>query len=125
MQDKWRVDNWGRNTLPKSPNYKGTVWIDGMQERANDWVQVMPETIGQYTGLLDNNGKKIFEGDILRTSNKNEPIWYVDYKLCGFCVNQRNVNYSCRLDEFEIETDLEVIGNVHDNPELLDKIDEE
>lgn len=71
------------------------------------------------TGLTDDKKNKIFDGDILRTSNKNEPIWYVDYKLCCFCVNQRNVNYSCRLDEFEVETELEVIGNIHDNPELL------
>lgn len=84
------------------------------------WVWVDKDTFGEFTGLMDKNGKRIFEGDILKTSNKNEPIWYVDYKLCSFCVNQRNVNYSCRLDEFEIETDLEVIGNIYDKPELLE-----
>lgn len=82
-------------------------------------IEVIPETVGQYTDLTDKNGTKIFEGDILNTTNSNYAIWYVDYKNTAFCCNQGNVNYSCVLDEFIQFSEVEVIGNIHDNSELL------
>ena len=82
--------------------------------------EVDPSTVGQYTGLTDKNGKKIFEGDILDTTNSNSRIWYVDYRNTAFCCDQGNANYSCVLDDFTQVSDVEVIGNIHDNPELLE-----
>ena len=86
-------------------------------------LEIAPATVGQYTGLTDKNGVKIFEGDILLTTNPNCKIWYVDYKPTAFCANQSNVNYSCILDEFVSGFEAEVIGNIHENPELLSKED--
>lgn len=84
---------------------------------------VFPDTLGQYTGLTDKNGKRIFEGDILNIVDEygNSCIWSVDYKESAFYVNQKGVNYSTYLGDFNNSCyDIEVIGNIYDNPELLE-----
>jgi len=88
-----------------------------------EWLEVIQETVGQFTGLTDKNGKKIFEGDILKRTNGNKYLWYVDFKLSAFCANQSNCNYACELGELLEMIELEVIGNIHDNPELLEEGD--
>ena len=90
----------------------------------NIFIEVDHETVGQYTGLTDKNGKKIFEGDI---------IAYTDYygeELIEGIVKYGNFNCSCcdgvygwYIDGGDIRSVVEgvlcVIGNIHDNPELL------
>ena len=72
--------------------------------------QVDPETVGQFTGLTDKNGKKIFEGDIVKVDGK---VYEVKYMLGQFFVG---INMPIAYKRF----DCEVIGNIHDNPELLE-----
>lgn len=78
---------------------------------------VIPVTVGQFTGLTDKNGKKIFEGDIVDILTENEEIGVVAYEDGGFLVNADGfcVDFHTNIKG----TDLEVIGNIHDNPELL------
>ena len=83
------------------------------------FYKVDPTTVGQYTGLTDKNGKRIFEGDIIRTERNGGRTYFVlfDDDLCAFIgrVYERNI-----FTTFEGDGDrYEVIGNVHDNPELL------
>lgn len=79
---------------------------------------VIPETVGQYTGLTDKNGKKIFEGDIVEYQNGYGHIEWAQLHGAFMCVEE-NGDYWEWLDNMY---DIEVIGNIHDihdNPELL------
>lgn len=84
---------------------------------------VVPDTVGQYTGLTDKNVKKIFEGDIVhcvsRLDNANMVVIYEDGEFRLVLCKDFN-DYKCGLGFYEIRNFAkEVIGNIHDNPELL------
>lgn len=79
-------------------------------------------TLGQYTGINDVKGKKIFEGDIIKSTNAYNytDIYSIDYKSGDFCINQKGVNFSTRLSNlYNGEYEIEVIGNIYDNPDLF------
>ena len=81
-------------------------------------AEVIPETIGQFTGLLDKNGKKIFEGDVVTCNISYE---MGGYPYCARITSPVIYNYGIfkplhRCDDYSVE----VIGNIYDNPELLE-----
>ena len=90
---------------------------------------VYTDTLGQFTGLTDKNGKKIFEGDIVRIlGNQDVEDWKnVDYTALiafldgGFCAIDGTIEEHGfrRYALARMDFDMEVIGNIHDNPELL------
>ena len=114
---------------------KANKWF--MEVAENKWKGLQPNTLGQYTGLKDKNGKEIYEGDILRgneypfncdgVDNYFAEIVWAD-NVCGFYrLTHKKPNSTVRgishgnweqLDEDDIKS-FEVIGNIHDNPELL------
>lgn len=83
---------------------------------------VYTDTLGQYTGLTDKNGTKIFEGDVLRfvSPDLEEPsktLYVVEYIEDGFALRVAGRNL---MEEFDGVPELyEIIGNIHDNPELV------
>ena len=86
-------------------------------------IDIDENTIGQYTGIDDKNGKEIYEGDIVRKFNGI--IGKVIYEHSEFIIdvtNNKKLDYG-RLDL--IENFVEVIGNIYDNPDLLGKGAEE
>lgn len=91
--------------------------------------EVIPETVGQFTGLTDKNGKEIYEGDIVlftwfsygEYELETEYQGYIDFLNGSFLFCCEHGNYPLSELEFDSESDIEVIGNIHDNPELLTK----
>ena len=84
---------------------------------------VIPETVGQYTGLTDKNGKKIFEGDILEFSDRFVVVTWHEFCACWDCTFLKYINGVQSITN-DRETNkwhenALVIGNIHDNPELL------
>lgn len=119
-------------------NYKNGEWVYGLitklyseeydfpaeitDTRGISGIEVDYKTIGQYTGLTDKNGVKIFEGDIVlkRTRFKKEPcevVFSFGTFHCGFGWGSSTAEHPYTLDDKRIE----VIGNIYDNPELLEE----
>ena len=82
------------------------------------FVEVEPETVGQFIGLLDKNGNKIFEGDILKTVYTDELVC-VNYndKNTLFEISFKNYSETFGLNYYS--SDVEIVGNIHDNKEML------
>ena len=103
---------------------------DEMDEGCWRPVRVDPATVGQYTGSTDKNGTKIFEGDIVKAEcdlyhgeNKKERVTRIgtviyDKKFCQFGINVAGFSKCYVLSRWKGDYN-EVIGNIHDNPELL------
>ena len=81
------------------------------------WREVDPATVGQYTGLKDKSGKEIYEGDIVRDIDTSK-VFEIMYQGHMFLRYERKPMYMF----YTLDGDcLEVIGNIHDNPDLLEE----
>jgi uncharacterized phage protein (TIGR01671 family) len=81
--------------------------------------EINPETVEQYTGLTDKNDTKIFEGDIIQnvTEGKTAVVqWFSEYSAFMLWCKSENQVYWLYDNDFH---NIEVIGNIYDNPELL------
>lgn len=97
-------------------------------------VEVIPETVGEYTNLTDKNGKKIFEGDILKPDYDNSSYYRVAWdsgklhlNIEEYCFNDSEGkalwSWCENIVDYQINgcvDNCEIIGNIYDNPELLE-----
>lgn len=132
-----RIDNgeWVEGLLWKKKYHCNRIFISCFPDK-DDYEEVYridENTICQYTGLKDKNGRKIWENDVVKKYNSNGDEWkiskiiWADYSLnMGWCIEDIKslTEYSGRL--FKVGFDVndtekcEVIGNIFDNPELLE-----
>jgi uncharacterized phage protein (TIGR01671 family) len=97
----------------------------GFDERENEWIEIDPGTICQYTGLTDKNGNKIWENDICNRKEKypenvtyNKGDWQLDY---SYVSGKEMHTDACNLGFYVCERNcVEVIGNIFDNADLLE-----
>ena len=123
-----------REILFKAKTISGN-WVNGLlANKNNKWYisnkagspfayEVRPETLCQFTGLTDKNGKRIWENDILMAhldESYPEDTTYetVEWGVAGWVTHEANSIDKQYLDEFDLEH-FEVVGNIFDNKELL------
>ena len=122
-----RIDNgkWVYGAYQPTVEWGGRKWDVSIASATEyGWLEdilVIPETVGQYTGLTDKNGRGIFEGDIIKRFWLGAEIIYcVQYdsgnaRFIGKAMNKRG------FTTFDNDGEMfEIIGNIHDNPELLE-----
>jgi len=85
-------------------------------------IEVIPETVGQYTGVNDKNGLEIYEGDIVEWAGfKMEIFWGEDIGFgYGFCWRSTEGEYGYHESITGFIDEYKIIGNIHSNPELLE-----
>ena len=129
--DEWVYGSFCMDALEQ---FNGLCGVDGfirLYDKGKGKMQtyeVDRETVGQYTGLMDKNGKRIFEGDIVAQNwyDYDEPrddsfgkVVFCEYD-CSFSVMDVNKDGFMPLGRCgSYHWEVEVIGNIHDNPELL------
>lgn len=79
-------------------------------------VPVLPETVGEYTGRLDINGKRIYEGDIVQYG---AGLWVVEYNSGKMGFVFRNIRNGGIVPGYAVTSAVKVVGNTTENPEIL------
>ena len=125
------TNKWVLGYFNGTVNNGKVACIGNPEENGTIGWHVIPETVGQYTGLKDKNGKEIFEGDIVTDGkfkwiiewHDQQAMWWmspvIDSKVVGDEYLIMTLNNKKLGNGYYSRKDLEIIGNIYDNPELL------
>ena len=115
IKDEWIKGYWVEdNGIFQTDN--NTTWICFVDR----FIKVIPETVGQYTGLKDKNGKKIFEGDIVKYGDTVHQVVFEQRNGTAYFGLVYNKFETLPFGHYQDSKLNEVIGNIHSNPELLE-----
>lgn len=121
-----RVDNdeWVYGFLVEATNVitdkKATFIFKQKVRAATYFTEVKPETVGQFTGLTDKNGKKIFEGDVVKYDGSCGEIVFFEYHG-AFMSKEKDIylEWLSKIPRYGTGI-MEIIGNIYDNKEILE-----
>jgi len=114
--------SWENGDLIKSI---GKTYIGNtLGNNREDWVEVIPESVGQFTGLTDKNEVKIFDGDVLQNEDGDEfcntlIFWDKDLSSWSDCRDFDGDSFTIHNGDMLWVLDCEVIGNIFDSPDLI------
>lgn len=122
------VEGWyGEKSFGAWPLRAAITPCDDARNGYLHYEEIIPETVGQYTGREDKNGQKIFEGDIIAAvlpDSKYQrrfewPLMHVEFWKGSFFLATEHGSMFSALSGFSPYVNFEVVGNIHDNPEML------
>ena len=116
---------WAYGNLHKGENIRGEIYYE--IGYGHNYYKVLPETVGQFTGLKDKNRVDIYECDVLKDPNQRERrprdkghgYYIVQYSNGGYVTETYNGNFLVKPSLSNKNSILEVIGNIYENQELL------
>lgn len=116
---------WGRGIFSEGEWVFGELHTDTIDPHIHCGIgkkaPVDTETVGQHTGLHDMNGKDIYEGDIVKCGNFVYQVVYEGKRFASFALHCKEDMFLHYFGEAMEAKDCVVIGNIHDNPELLNR----
>lgn len=110
--------------IPDTRDWDTANYYENNPQYNSVLIEVIPETVCQYIGKIDKNGRKIFKGDIVRNDGVNDGIFVIEWsnEYAGWCLEFTKKGHILGgfFGELCQSEDCEIIGSIFDNPDLME-----